>query len=291
MFISNLLRAFIITTRNKSMKNGADQLYITRSPLSRRIKILEERLGCKLFLRGRDGVHLTHEGQKLYNAIARHYDELILLESNFSNKFRSINKPTDPTHGFSISIEHCMLDCLSSLTHSQLRLIRKLTYRDYNDDISQHLLSGKFDIIISNKKMQCNEDDVSLLSYNCITINIVKSPQKTFSGEPVIIPAALLHLLDRMDVDWRKELSKNIDYHNDSYIDIIIVPEIQSHLPSIEHGEAIGLISSQALKSTSIKLNNIISRPLVINQSTAKIDLNIYFLKKKLKLLRSLFPT
>lgn len=289
MFISNLLRAFIVTTRNKSMKSGAQHLYITKSPLSRRIKILEERLGCNLFLRGRDGVHLTHEGRELYNAISQHYDELTLLETHFINKFSTRNKPAGPSQGYSIAIEHCMQDCLSHMTHSQLKFISQLIYRDFNDNITLHLLSGESDIIISNKKLLYNESDVAMLSYNNVTINIIKSKNKALSGEAIIIPTRLLIILERIDINWRKELSKSLAYHND--IEIIITPEITNHLSSIERGEVIGLIPSQILKPTDDKLRNIHSYPLIINQNTAKIDLNIYFLKKKLKLLRSLFPT
>jgi hypothetical protein len=62
---------------------------------------------------------------------------------------------------------------------------------------------------------------------------------------------------------------------------VIITPKIKNHLSSIERGEVIGLISSQSLKPTDCKLNNIILCPLVINQHSVKIEIKIYFLKKR----------
>lgn len=287
MFVSNLLRSFIVTTRNKSLKSGAEQLYITKSPLSRRIKILEERLGCNLFLRGRDGVDLTHEGKELYDAISRYYDELTLLENHFMNKFTPANKPARSSHGYSISIEHCLHDCLSNLTHSQLRVISQLIYRDFNNDITQELLSGELDIIISNKELQYDKSEIAIASYKTATINIVKPKIKPLSQKSIIIPATLLNILDRTDINWRQELKKNLEDIDEA--EVIITPEIKNHLSSIERGEVIGLISSQSLKPTDCKLNNIILCPLVINQHSVKIEIKIYFFKKKRKNNRGIY--
>ena len=56
------LRSFLVCARYKSFRNAAEVLGLTSTTLMRRIDRLEERIGCKLFLRDQSGLTLSDEG-------------------------------------------------------------------------------------------------------------------------------------------------------------------------------------------------------------------------------------
>jgi DNA-binding transcriptional LysR family regulator len=56
------LKSFLICARHKSFRNAAEILGLTSTTLMRRIDRLEERIGCKLFLRDQSGLTLSEEG-------------------------------------------------------------------------------------------------------------------------------------------------------------------------------------------------------------------------------------
>jgi DNA-binding transcriptional LysR family regulator len=56
------LKAFLACTKHKSFRNAAEVLGLTSTTLMRRIDRLEERIGCRLFLRDQSGLTLSEEG-------------------------------------------------------------------------------------------------------------------------------------------------------------------------------------------------------------------------------------
>src|SRR3979490_2431619 len=56
------LKSFLACARCSSFRNAAEALGLTSTPLMRRIDRLEERIGCKLFLRDQSGLTLSEEG-------------------------------------------------------------------------------------------------------------------------------------------------------------------------------------------------------------------------------------
>lgn len=59
----NHMKAFLEVARNGSFQIAADNLYITQSTVSARIKALEDQLNTSLFIRKRDGSELTSSGK------------------------------------------------------------------------------------------------------------------------------------------------------------------------------------------------------------------------------------
>lgn len=59
----NHMKAFLEVARNGSFQIAADNLYITQSTVSARIKTLEDQLNTSLFIRKRDGSELTSAGR------------------------------------------------------------------------------------------------------------------------------------------------------------------------------------------------------------------------------------
>ncbi|MGP0919220.1 LysR family transcriptional regulator, partial [Serratia sp. CY81166] len=68
-FMSKRVNYFIAVAQEGSITKAADRLCITPSPLSKRIKEMEENLNITLFERTNQGLSLTKEGQHLYSNV------------------------------------------------------------------------------------------------------------------------------------------------------------------------------------------------------------------------------
>jgi len=60
-----LLKTFLEVNRTRHFGEAADNLYLTQSAVSARIRLLEQTLGVTLFTRTRNNIELTPAGQKL----------------------------------------------------------------------------------------------------------------------------------------------------------------------------------------------------------------------------------
>jgi LysR family glycine cleavage system transcriptional activator len=72
----NTLWVFLTASRLLSFTKAADELYITRSAVSRQIKNLEEHFGFKLFERHKVGLGLTEQGVIYANSISNIFADL-----------------------------------------------------------------------------------------------------------------------------------------------------------------------------------------------------------------------
>lgn len=72
---TELLRTFLEVSRTRHFGRAADNLFVTQSAVSARIKLLEETVGAPLFHRARNNIQLTPAGQKL----VRHAEGIVNL--------------------------------------------------------------------------------------------------------------------------------------------------------------------------------------------------------------------
>jgi LysR family glycine cleavage system transcriptional activator len=83
----NGLRAFECAARHLSFTRAAEELNVTQTAISHQIRRLEDELGVRLFLRSKDGLTLTEEGNAYFPGVRSAFLELRhsterLLESN-----------------------------------------------------------------------------------------------------------------------------------------------------------------------------------------------------------------
>ena len=62
----NSLKAFEAAARNLSFTKAAEELFVTQAAISHQIKLLEDHLSIKLFMRRYRSLLLTEEGQSYY---------------------------------------------------------------------------------------------------------------------------------------------------------------------------------------------------------------------------------
>ncbi|MBV1917999.1 MAG: LysR family transcriptional regulator [Sphingomonadaceae bacterium] len=70
------LRFFVVTAEEEHFQRAANRLFMTQSALSRRIQVLEEELGIKLFERLPRGVRLSQAGESFYQDVRNFRDTL-----------------------------------------------------------------------------------------------------------------------------------------------------------------------------------------------------------------------
>jgi LysR family transcriptional regulator, glycine cleavage system transcriptional activator len=70
------LRAFEAAARLRSFKQAADEIAVTATAVSHRIRALEDEIGCRLFVRKTRAVDLTPEGRSLYSAVREGFDTI-----------------------------------------------------------------------------------------------------------------------------------------------------------------------------------------------------------------------
>jgi LysR family transcriptional regulator, glycine cleavage system transcriptional activator len=70
------LQMFVVAARAQNLSRAAERLHLTVSALSHQMRALEERLDRPLLLRGPRGVRLTEAGQRLFDAVAPHFDAI-----------------------------------------------------------------------------------------------------------------------------------------------------------------------------------------------------------------------
>lgn len=72
----NALQTFVAAARAQNLTRAAERLHLTVSALSHQIRLLEQRVGCAVFVRGPRGLKLTAEGQRLLDNIAPHLEAI-----------------------------------------------------------------------------------------------------------------------------------------------------------------------------------------------------------------------
>ncbi|WP_426305943.1 LysR substrate-binding domain-containing protein [Acidovorax facilis] len=73
------LRAFEAAARLRSFKHAAQELSVTATAISHRIRVLEDELGRPMFLRKVRAVELTQDGEALFKAVNSGFKEITLV--------------------------------------------------------------------------------------------------------------------------------------------------------------------------------------------------------------------
>ena len=148
------IEAFLSICRNKSISKAAEELYISQSSLSLRLKTLEEALGTPLLLRGKGKreVILTAAGQTFYELALQYQDIAYKME----------------TLGQSTMVEKLRISAINSVGNYLLppvfdRFLEKyprvqLTIQDMEAErVSLSIALGKTDIAFTTAKVETDE--------------------------------------------------------------------------------------------------------------------------------------
>jgi LysR family glycine cleavage system transcriptional activator len=94
------LRAFEAAARHGSFKRAADELAVTPTAISHRIRVLEDHTGLRLFVRQVRQVALTDAGAQLYPVLRQGFDAIEAVLARLTQVHRRERVTVSATHAF-----------------------------------------------------------------------------------------------------------------------------------------------------------------------------------------------
>lgn len=164
------IETFLAICRHKSISRAAEELFISQSSLSTRLKSLEERLGCQLLLRGKGSreVILTPWGQEFY--------ELALQYSRITEKMESLGRST--------LVESINISTIYSVgTHVLLPVVERFLQK--YPQIRLGIQDLRAEMAVSS--LICGNTDIAFTTSKIQTTQIVATP---FLSDPMVFLCA-----------------------------------------------------------------------------------------------------
>lgn len=145
-------KIFYYVAKYKSITQAASLLYSSQPSISRMIKILEQELGCTLFIRTRKGVALTPEGEELFDHVAPACEELFVGEELLS---RSYGLQSDTIRiGASETALRCFLFDNLELFYAEHPAIKLKIYNHTASEALENLKNGNVDLAVVSTPLE-----------------------------------------------------------------------------------------------------------------------------------------
>lgn len=148
---TDLLLTFIQVAKTGGFRAATEQLYVTQSAVSSRIRLLEEQIGARLFERDRHGARLTVAGTRLM----QHAERIL---SEWQRCCQEVVLPTDTTALISVGsadslwtlflrpwVSHVRKEVRDLAVHAEIAPAENLIPR---------LLDGSYDLILAFESAQ-----------------------------------------------------------------------------------------------------------------------------------------
>ncbi|MEE0967175.1 MAG: LysR family transcriptional regulator [Bacilli bacterium] len=152
-----VLKYFLTVAREENITRAAEVLHITQPTLSRQLIQLEEKLGCQLFVRGKNKIILTEAGMLL----KRRAQEIVDMANKTENEL--MNKETLVCGEIFIGGgETYLMSYLSHVMKDFHDVYPQVTYRLYSgnaDDVKERIDNGLIDIALLNEPVDITKYD------------------------------------------------------------------------------------------------------------------------------------
>lgn len=178
-----------VLAETHNITHAADQLYMTQSAVSKRIKVLEQELDVKLFIRSRNGVHLTQAGE----VVLRYAKEASTQLEQLHRKLSSLQQKTSGV----IRLGATPLFALQQLPAHVSQYIEQFpdvqvqVVTGSNETLQRYLMDGTLDLAVTTAECRWN------------------GPQYFLSQEPFSVACAptgqKIDLLDRHYISYPLE--------------------------------------------------------------------------------------
>lgn len=144
------LKSFIEIINSKSFRKAAENLHVTQSTISSRIKKLEEELGVSLFNRlGHLGIQLSPSGKILHPYIQQALDSIqqgmLQLSQQHTVSTKILLSSVNPFAN--LILPQLLIDIRNIYPNLEIDVIRET---GYSDEILEMVIDGKIDIAIVN---------------------------------------------------------------------------------------------------------------------------------------------
>lgn len=213
---------FIAVAELGSLSSAANHLYITQPALSKQIKLLEQELGYKLFIRSHQGMTLTESGKLLYEDI----QPILLALKNKIKDHKKIEKirfgvspflatyylpELEGENRIPIELTETCEECFEFISMLELGKIDSAIVQDYPNHFglfSKFLYEEEFKIVVPNGHPLTTKNSVSISE--CLKYPQVLPPKesriynnvKSFIEEKGIHPEKLISVPYPLIIDY-----------------------------------------------------------------------------------------
>ena len=282
----DLYKVFCVVAKNESISRGANELMISQPAISKSIKSLESQLNVKLFIRKRDGVSLTAEGEILYKKIKEAMDLITSAENDINlittGKYGTINI------GASTTIIHEFLMEYIEKFNSIYPNIEIKIHTDNIKELTKKLRNNVIDILITNSPYSFTSEfeDIKLIDLNdCFVFNknfdYLKNKKLTIKDLeklPLIILEKGTKTRMRLDdycISNNIKLNPKMELHSNSLVKEFTLS-----------GFGIGMLTKENVKK---QLENKELFELNIKHNIPKTSLSLIHSKENNKIVKKLF--
>jgi LysR family glycine cleavage system transcriptional activator len=180
----NTLWVFLAASRLLSFTKAADELFITRSAVSRQIKDLEEHFGFKLFERHKVGLELTEQG--------------VIYANSISSIFADLKIATNELHH---GTQEMKLKLGISATVNSTWLMRRLNQlEEIHPDLILSFFTNSFDTAQDSTDFSSDHMDAAIRLGTGDWPNCHSDKLIDIYVQPVCSPQLLDELYDRNDI-------------------------------------------------------------------------------------------
>jgi DNA-binding transcriptional LysR family regulator len=147
------LKIFECVVRHLNITKASAALHISQPSVSQQLKLLEEEFGTKFFVRGKQGVELTSEGEEFFNGIQPLLAEAENLERRFKGAPASDTVPliVGGSHNVSVNVLPKLLAAFKE-SHPSVQFILE---SDRSPVIERRLLASELEIGLITTPSHC----------------------------------------------------------------------------------------------------------------------------------------
>jgi len=276
LLTSRTLESFIEVARKKNIKTASIALNLTASPISRRIKILEDWVGFKLFIRIQNDFVLTERGRAFYEDILPYHEKMAILEKTYKKRKWSNRKPDYLRVGIEL-LSHSMISKFMEYFRRNKEIHHVFYFECNKESALEMLLSEDIELLFSHRII--SHEHISCLDIKSEPMYLLFCDE--LKNEICNKSINTIFIIEQRVVD-QDNLNKISTYICTSFsdADILIVNNILSYIDIIESGNAVGIVNEKSPLIHKIIINP--ESPPSINKMKINISLNtyIYFLKE-----------
>jgi DNA-binding transcriptional LysR family regulator len=141
-----LLKTFLEVRNTRHFGKAADNLYLTQAAVSARVKQLEDYFGIRLFIRSRNNIQLTAEGERL----VPHAETMLLAWSRAKQDVAiKQDQKFQLNMGTTTGLWQFVLQDKLSLVHQHFPQLALRAEARSNEDQIRQVLERSFDLVVS----------------------------------------------------------------------------------------------------------------------------------------------